>query len=136
MTVEFGFAFAISVINFNYPLCIFDIDIENENNIPLEQPIIYYNNFFITKTDFWQREDVKTITDKIDKNGSIFYFRWGDAPLQTLLVKLYAKEDEIKQCKFQYSKRLQRESFKDDDGLYQSYMPLLYSETSCMTDQK
>ena len=111
-------------------------DFELEETITLEQPIIYYNNFFITKTSFWERDDVKAAIDKIDKNGSIFYFRWGDAPLQTLLVKLYAKEDEIKQCKFQYSKRLQRESFKDDDGLYQSYMPLLYSETSCMTDQK
>lgn len=113
-----------------------DIDIENENNIPLEQPIIYYNNFFITKTDFWQREDVKTITDKIDKNGSIFYLRWGDAPLQTLIVKLFANENEVKQCKFQYSKRMQREAFKDDNGIYQSYMPALYTETSCMTDQK
>jgi len=101
----------------------------------IEMPIMYYNNFFITRTSFWEREDVKNIIDKIDKNGSIFYFRWGDAPLQTLIVMLHAKESEISQSVFKYSKRLQREAFIDDDGNYQSYMPALYSETSCMTEQ-
>jgi hypothetical protein len=109
-------------------------DIELEDKLLLEQPIIYYNNFFITKTSFWEREDVKAMIDKIDKNGSIFYFRWGDAPLQTLIVKLFANENEVSQSIFKYSKRMQREAFKDDNGQYQSYMPLLYSQSSCMTD--
>ena len=108
-------------------------DIEFDEKINIDMPIMYYNNFFVTKTSFWEREDVRAIVDKIDKNGSIFYFRWGDAPLQTLIVKLYAKETESRQCVFKYSKRLQREAFLDDEGSYQSYMPPLYSESSCMT---
>jgi hypothetical protein len=109
-------------------------DIEFDEKINIDMPIMYYNNFFVTKTSFWEREDVRTIIDKIDKNGSIFYFRWGDAPLQTLIVKLFAKENESRQCVFKYSKRLQREAFLDDEGSYQAYMPAFYSETSCMTN--
>ena len=111
-------------------------DFEIEDMIRVDQPIIYYNNFFITKTSFWERPDVLAMIDKIDKNGSIFYFRWGDAPLQTMLVKLFAKDEEVSQCVFKYSKRLQRESFKDDNNQFQTFMPLLYSESSCMTDMK
>ena len=34
---------------------------------------------------------------------------------------------------FKYSKRLQRESFKDDEGTYHSYMPGNYEENSCIS---
>ena len=111
-------------------------DIKLEDKLILEQPIIFYNNFFITKTSFWKRSDVKAAIDKIDRNGSIFYFRWGDAPLQTLLVKLFANESEVSQAVFKYSKRMQREAFKDDNGQFQSYIPALYTESSCMTETK
>jgi hypothetical protein len=111
-------------------------DIELHDKLILEQPIIFYNNFFITKTSFWERSEVKDIIEQIDRNCSIFYFRWGDAPLQTLIVKLFTNENEVSQAIFKYSKRMQREAFKDDSGIFQSYMPLLYSESSCMTDSK
>ena len=111
------------------------LSVELEEKLTLEQPIMYYNNFFITKTAFWERKDVSTMIDKIDKNGSIFYFRWGDAPLQTIVAQLFANENEISQVKFQYSKRLQREAFVDDNGKFQSYMPNVYSESSCMSER-
>jgi Glycolipid 2-alpha-mannosyltransferase len=40
-----------------------------EETITLWMPVIYYNNFFITRTDFWQREDVKATIKAIDENG-------------------------------------------------------------------
>jgi hypothetical protein len=103
-------------------------------HIPVYQPTIFYNNFFITKSSFWQREDVQEAIKKIDKNGSIYYFRWGDAPLHTLLVKIFAEPHEVKQCIFKYSKRMQRESFPGNDGMFHSYMPGLYEQTSCITE--
>lgn len=105
-------------------------------NIELQMPVIFYNNFFITKSSFWQRPDVKAAIDAIDANGSIYYFRWGDAPLHTLLVQLFAKPEEISRSVFKYSKRMQRESFLGDDKMYHDYMPQLYSQSSCMTDKQ
>lgn len=100
-------------------------------------PVMYYNNFFITKTAFWQTPQVKDILHKIDQDGSIFYFRWGDAPLQSLIVMMLSPADKISKASFAYSKRLQRESFKGDDGGHiHSYMPDSYEKTSCMVEDK
>lgn len=103
---------------------------ENSPTIKLKQPIIYFNNFFITQTAFWRREDVQKTVSAIDATGNIFYYRWGDAPLQTILVLLHAKPEEVSRCPFAYSKRLQREAFPGDDGHNYSYMPLKYEDTS------
>lgn len=105
-----------------------------EERMTLWMPIMYYNNFFITKTDFWRREEVQKAIHEIDQDGSIFYYRWGDAPLQSILVMLFAKETEINRCIFKYSKRLQREAFQGDDGEYHSYMPETYDKTSCISE--
>ncbi len=105
-----------------------------EEKMKLPMPIIYYNNFHITKTSFWERDDVKKTVDAIDKNGSIFYYRWGDAPLQSLIVALHSREEEISRCQFKYSKRMQREAFLGDDGLWYQFMPDTYDKTSCITE--
>jgi len=99
-------------------------------------PIMYYNNFFITKTSFWFKEEVQKTLKEIDMDGSIFYFRWGDAPLQSMIVLLHSSPDKISKANFEYSKRLQRESFKGDDGHYHAYMPDTYDKSSCITQQK
>lgn len=102
----------------------------------LWMPIMYYNNFFITKTAFWNTPEMLEILDKIDKNGSIFYWRWGDAPIQSILAILHSNPNQVQSAKFAYSKRLQRESFKGNDNHYHSYMPATYDKTSCITEQK
>lgn len=102
----------------------------------LWMPIMYYNNFFITKTAFWEQPEVKEKIKRIDEDGSIFYFRWGDSPLQSLLVMMFSDPEKIQKATFAYSKRLQREAFKDDSGNYQCYMPPSYDKTSCMTQDK
>jgi hypothetical protein len=99
----------------------------------LWMPIMYYNNFFMTRTSFWRTPEMLEALDKIEKDGSIFYFRWGDAPLQSLLVMLLSPPQKIKKASFAYSKRLQREAFKGDDDKYHSYMPATYDKSSCIT---
>lgn len=106
-----------------------------EETIKIQMPIIYYNNFFITRTDFWKRPEVQKDIEAIDKNGSIFYFRWGDAPLQSILIMLHTKEGEVSRSIFKYSKRLQRESFLGADKQYHSYFPGDYTKTSCITEE-
>jgi hypothetical protein len=105
------------------------------DTLNITMPTMYYNNFFITKTAFWEQDDVKKAIDAVDKDGSIFYYRWGDAPLQSIIVLLHSEgPHKIKRAVFKYSKRLQREAFQDDNGDYHSYMPPNYDESSCMAD--
>jgi hypothetical protein len=111
---------------------------KEEHEVPsvlnVDMPIMYYNNYFITDTKFWKRDDVKMYIEKIDNNGSIFYYRWGDAPLQTLLVTLL-EPDRISRSVFKYSKRLQRESFIDSDKNFSSYFPKSYDNSSSISDE-
>lgn len=90
----------------------------------------------MTKPSFWFQENVQKILKEIDMNGSIFYFRWGDAPLQSLVAMIFSPPEQISKASFEYSKRLQREAFKGDDGHYHAYMPDTYDKSSCITEQK
>jgi len=107
---------------------------EPTHEFKLDSPLIYYNNFFITKTSFWLKPEVQKIIEEIDKDGSIFYYRWGDAPLQSLIVLLLAKESEVDRCVFKYSKRMQREAFLGNDKIYHSFMPERYDQSSCVSE--
>lgn len=104
---------------------------EGSSEIPLAMPIMYYNNFFVTSTEFWKRKEVCDTIEKIDKNGGIFYYRYGDAPLQTIIVTLL-EPTKISRAVFKYSKRLQREVFIGSNGEFKSYMPSSYDESSCI----
>jgi len=101
----------------------------------LQMPTMYYNNFHITRPDFWVRPDVAEAIKHIDDHKGIFYHRWGDAPLQSLLVLLYAKPEQVSRCVFKYSKRMQREAFIGDDGQHYCYMPQSYDKSSCITEK-
>jgi hypothetical protein len=107
---------------------------EIPERMQLWMPLCNYNNYHITRTDFWLREDVQALIKKIDEDGSIFYYRWGDAPLQSVIVMLHAKPDEISRTIFKYSKRMQREAFYGDDKEYHCYMPETYDKSSCITE--
>lgn len=108
-----------------------DLEAFNDD-IETEMPLMYYNNFFITDTRFWKREEVKYIIDSIDKHGGIFYYRYGDAPLHTIIVSLLEPRKTTRTV-FKYSKRLQREVFVDNGGNFHSYMPKSYDHSSCIT---
>jgi hypothetical protein len=89
----------------------------------------------VIRTSVWKSPEIKQIINKINENGNIFYCRWGDAPLQTIIMTQYDK-DKLSKLEFIYSKRLQRESFKDDEGNYHSYMPGSYTDNSCVSKNK
>ena len=104
--------------------------VKGVETLKLRQPIIYFNNFFITKTSFWRQEEVQKTLKSIDETGNIFYYRWGDAPLQSAIVLMHTKPEEVSKCKFAYSKRLQREAFPGDDNHFHTYCPATYEDTS------
>lgn len=99
-------------------------------------PVIYYNNFFVMSMDFWRSPAVTALVDDIDANGSIFYYRWGDAPLHTVIASLLGGVDRIERFSFKYSKRMQREAFLGDDGNLHCYMPGDYASSSCVSERR
>ena len=115
------------------------LELNNEEykgtSVTMDMPVMYYNNFSVIRTSVWKSKEVKEIINKVNETGNIFYCRWGDGPLQTIIMTLYDK-DKLSKLNFKYSKRLQRESFKDDNGEYHSYMPSNYTETSCVSENK
>jgi hypothetical protein len=107
----------------------------NGDSVELSMPFMYYNNFNIINVDIWNTPEIQDIVNKIDEQGYIFYCRWGDAPLQTIILSLY-DSDRITKVNFKYSKRLQREAFKDDSGTLHSFMPNEYDNNSCVVQSK
>ena len=101
--------------------------------IVVDQPTMYYNNFCVLDVAFWRSAPVAELFDAIDADGSIFYVRWGDAPLQSLAATLLApRPDAVLRFGFAYSKRMQREAFIDDVlSEAHAYLPPRYDMTSC-----
>ena len=93
-----------------------------------------YNNFHITKPEFWLREPVRDLVKAIDDSGLIYYTRLGDSPIQSAITMLLATPEELGRVRFRYSKRLQREAHNGDDGNLYSYMPDTYAKTSDITE--
>lgn len=96
---------------------------------PRSAPLMFYNNFHITKPAFWLRDDVRETLHAIDASGAVFYRRWGDAPLQTLIVTAHARPSAVGLYPLRYSKRAQREAFRDDDGCLHDHVPAMYAQT-------
>lgn len=102
--------------------------------LTLWSPVMFYNNFFITRPAFWFRPDVQKLVNAIDESGLIYYFRLGDSPIQSMVTMLLAKPSEFGRAIFRYSKRLQRECHEGHDGNMYSYMPSTYDKTSDITE--
>lgn len=104
----------------------------DDEEFKVSMPLMYYNNFMLTDISFWNRPEILDLVNKIDKEGNIFYYRYGDAPIQTILIMLF-EPNKISRTVFKYSKRLQRESFIDDNNNIHAYFPNTYRHTSCIT---
>lgn len=50
---------------------------------------MYFTNVFISRVDWWLRDDVQKFLQDIDDTQNIYLHRWGDAPIQTAALKLH-----------------------------------------------
>jgi len=57
---------------------------------------IYYNNFEIVDLKRYYNEQIKEISQKIHESGGIYYWRWGDAPIRTILVSIFLPGEVMK----------------------------------------
>ncbi len=54
-----------------------------------------YTNFEIVDLDMFEMNSVKEFINLIVKSNNIFNYRWGDAPLRTIMISLFLRKNEI-----------------------------------------
>jgi mannosyltransferase len=64
---------------------------------------IVYNNFYVTRLAFWNRTDVRAWHAFVERTHGIFKYRWGDAPVHTLTLGMFAARDAVVEFDFAYS---------------------------------
>lgn len=57
--------------------------------------IYYYNNFEIVDIKKYLN-NTKSIIDEIHESGNIYYYRWGDAPIRTILISMMFDQSEVR----------------------------------------
>ncbi|KAG8808495.1 alpha 1,2-mannosyltransferase 2.4.1, partial [Serendipita sp. 399] len=55
----------------------------------------FWSNFEIADMDFWRSEAYMKYFEYLDAKGGFYYERWGDAPVHSIGVGLFARKDQI-----------------------------------------
>lgn len=63
---------------------------------------IIYNNFFVANITWWLSKQVQDYLQLVDRSNGHYLFRWGDAPVHTMVVLMFLKDYEVKQFDFEY----------------------------------
>ncbi|THH15415.1 hypothetical protein EW146_g5054 [Bondarzewia mesenterica] len=54
-----------------------------------------WSNFEITDMDFWRGEAYMKFFEFLDSKGGFYYERWGDAPVHSIAIALFARKEQI-----------------------------------------
>ena len=65
---------------------------------------IVFNNFFIVHLPVYQDPEVRHYLEAVYSSGGIYYCRWGDALIQTVIWKLWTQRWTTHQVSFAYGK--------------------------------
>ena len=57
----------------------------------------FYNNFHISRINFWKNPEIKEFFNAIEKTGNIRKYRWGDSSIQAACVKYWSSREKIKE---------------------------------------
>lgn len=55
----------------------------------------FWSNFEIGDLDFWRSQTYVDYFDYLDQTGNFFYERWGDAPVHSVALGLFAANEQI-----------------------------------------
>jgi hypothetical protein len=73
-----------------------------ETDYVFDEPYwIYYNNFEIVDIKRYYNDQIREISQKIHESGGIYHWRWGDAPIRTILVSIFLP-DEVMEFDIDY----------------------------------
>ena len=63
---------------------------------------IFYNNFFISRVQFWMQPHVKAWLRFLEATNGYQKFRWGDAAIHTLTLGMFMPRSEVVELGFDY----------------------------------
>ncbi|XP_013382411.1 glycolipid 2-alpha-mannosyltransferase-like [Lingula anatina] len=100
-----GYMYGYNSVHEEDPLCVehllgnvtyylFNQSIEPKHYYHWPKLDIFWNNFEISNVNFWRRPDVWQFIDYIDRQGGIYYDRWGDAPIKTDAVTIFLDKNQ------------------------------------------
>ena len=80
----------------------------------------YYNNFFITRIDFWHQPDVQPFLHHFDRIGGGYKYRWNDLIMQSVVVQIFLPKERVyKFTDWTYEHATMRNGKLNWGGIYQ-----------------
>ncbi|KAF9429691.1 alpha 1,2-mannosyltransferase 2.4.1 [Podila epigama] len=69
----------------------------DEQGVPIQgfNGCHFWSNFEVGSLNFWRSEAYTTFFEYLDTTGGFFYERWGDAPVHSLALALFADASEL-----------------------------------------
>ncbi|KAL6752116.1 nucleotide-diphospho-sugar transferase [Haematococcus lacustris] len=64
---------------------------------------VIYNNMFMANVTWWLSQEVQRYLEVLDRSRGVYLFRWGDAPVHTLVVKTFLRRDQVHRFGFEYA---------------------------------
>ena len=61
---------------------------------------IFYNNFFVTRIGFWMQPHIQGWLRHLERLNGYHKFRWGDAPVHTLTLGMFADKATVMEFGF------------------------------------
>ena len=102
---RYRFQYGYITITSDFPECIMCLweaaklykkqrQIESQYFDKWTEPHIFYNNFEISALSLWKSQQYRDYINYIDLLGGIYIHRWGDAPIKTIFVTLFLREED------------------------------------------
>lgn len=63
---------------------------------------MYFSNYFVSRVDWWSEPAVQRFLSAVQESGNIFAQRWGDAPIQTVALRLLAPPEAVGRLPTEY----------------------------------
>lgn len=63
---------------------------------------MYFTNVFLSRVDWWLRDDVQRFLRDVDDSQNIYRHRWGDAPIQSTALKLLLAKTALFQVDYSH----------------------------------
>ena len=75
----------------------------NEKNRAINTKRMYFTNVFVTKVSWWFQKEVLHFLSHVDSSMNIYTHRWGDAPIQSAALDMFADKNTVKNIKIDYT---------------------------------
>lgn len=63
---------------------------------------ILYNNMFMTNITWWLTSEVQSYLRVVEQSQGFYFFRWGDAPIHTMVVRTFLTRSQVHVFGFSY----------------------------------